>query len=432
MTVNKKTIEDLVGKHSSWRANCLNMIASENVASPSVRRLLSADPQNRYGNAYYPVLSSNSASFEEKMEKYKGYRGQIYLQQIEKAAIENLQELFRAEYADYRPLSGNLCDVASVWAFTRPGDAVMTTPREGGGYDPLFLQIKGLKRKLAFLPFDAEEFNIDIDKAQEEIRRIMPRLIIAGASVILFPVPMRELKEVAGEVDATLCYDAAHVLGLIAGKCLQDPLREGAAAMFGSTAKTFPGPQGGVFLSNGNHEFLDKEDQAMCPTLISNYHQAKVAALALAAAEMIEFGGEYASQVVKNAKALAAFLVEEGFDIHWEEKGYTETHQVLLDVKETGKNADETSDLLEAANIITNPCSFPWDREGMSTGLRLGMNELTRTGMKEQDMKDVAVLFRRCLMDREAPRSVAEETVALKKQFRRIHYSFDDGADAYT
>ena len=152
MTADRKTIEDLIGKHLSWRANCLNMIASENVASPSVRRLLSADPQNRYGNAYYPVLSSNSGSFEEKMEKYKGYRGQIYLQQIEKAAIENLQELFRAEYADYRPLSGNLYDVASVWAFTRPGDAVMTTPHEGGGYDPLFLQIEGLKRKLRSYP----------------------------------------------------------------------------------------------------------------------------------------------------------------------------------------------------------------------------------------------------------------------------------------
>jgi len=416
-------------EHAEWRSNCLNMIAAENVLSPSVRNRLHSDFECRYVNVYAPTLSTNWAAFEE----VTWYEGLDYIEKVEKICHELIKKLFDAKYADYRPISGQAAILANWLALTDVRDTIMTTYAYDGGHGAGWDESAKLTgRKIEHWPFDEKEFMIDVDEAEERVKQIKPKLLVFGASQILFPAPIHDLKGVADEVGAYCVYDGSHVMGLIAGKRFQDPLREGAITLFGSTHKTFPGPQGGIILSNAEEEITKKLDITLDPSLFDNYHPHRVAALAVAVAEMIEFGEEYADQIIKNAKALGQALSDEGFTIIGAHKGFTETHQILLDVRPLKREGRESAEALASANIITNKIHLPGDPDKTKYGgVRLGTSELTRTGMKEADMKYVAELFRKCLIDRIEHGEVKKEVIEFKKQFKKLHYSFDDGVSAY-
>jgi glycine hydroxymethyltransferase len=430
--MNKEILEkvlDLEKKHIGWRSNCLNMIAAENVSSPCVRNRLNSDFECRYVNVYAPTLSTQWAAFED----VTWYEGLDFIEKVERICHETIKRLFNANYADYRPISGSAAILANWLALTEVGDTIVTTHEYDGGHGAGWDEsAKLMGRKIVHWPFDSKEFVIDKDKAEDMVKKTKPRLLVFGASQILFPAPVKALRKVADDVGAICVYDGSHVMGLIAGKHFQDPLREGAATLFGSTHKTFPGPQGGIILSNSEEGITRKLDSALDPSLFDNYHQHRVAALAVAASEMIEFGEEYAGQIIKNAKALGRALNDEGLQLVAAHKGYTETHQLLLDVRPLKREGRESAETLASANIITNKVHLPGDPETKNFGgVRLGVSELTRTGMKEADMKQVAELFRKCLVDRIDTEKVREQVVDLKKQFKRLHYSFDEGASAY-
>jgi len=220
-------------------------------------------------------------------------------------------------------------------------------------------------------------------------------------------------------------------MGLIAGKRFQDPLRNGAVSLFGSTHKTFPGPQGGIILSNAEDGIIRKLDWIVDPVIYDNYHQHRMAALAIVAAEMIEFGEEYASQVIKNAKALGGALYEAGFDVLCSHKGFTESHQILVNVRKLGIDGAQAARTLSSENIVTNNATMPDDVQGVYGGLRLGTSELTRVGMKESEMKHTAELIKKCLISKVDPKIVREEVVEFKKQYTKMHFSVDNGQYAY-
>ncbi|MCS7103287.1 MAG: aminotransferase class I/II-fold pyridoxal phosphate-dependent enzyme, partial [Candidatus Korarchaeum sp.] len=272
--------------------------------------------------------------------------------------------------------------------------------------------------------------NIDIDKSLKRMEESKPKLVILGGSVILFPHPVREISDACRSIGALLHYDAAHVAGLIAGKQFQQPMEEGADVMTMSTHKTLFGPQHGVVVTNDEEKF-EKIKLANFPGLLSNHHLHSVAALALAAAEMLAFGEDYAKQVIKNAKSLARAMHDEGFNVVAEHLGFTESHQVLLDVDALG-GGYKCEKLLEEANIIVNRNLLPWDiKRGRSFkdpgGLRLGVAELTRLGMSEDEMVEIAKLYRKVLLDKEDPRKVAEKVAALRRRFRTVKYAFEEG-----
>ncbi len=430
--MTNRTLErilQLENQHSTYRSHCLNLIVSENVASPSVRRRLSSDFECRYGNAYAPTLSTDWEAFA----KVRWYEGLQYVENVEKICNTLLRQLFDAKYADYRPLSGSSAILANWLSLTEPGDTIVTTRDYDGGHGSGWDDCATiLGRKVTHWPFDSNEFRIDVDKAERMIRRTKPKLLVFGASQILFPAPISELKSVADDVSAYCVYDGSHVMGLLAGKRLQDPLREGAIALFGSTHKTFPGPQGGLIVSNAQHEILEKLDRTLSPTLFDNYHQHRVAALAVASAEMIAFGQAYADQIIRNAKALGQALNEEGFTVVGSHKGFTQTHQVLLDVRPLKRDGRELAKVLASCNIITNQIHLPGDpSEDRFGGVRLGTAEVTRTGMKENEMKTVASLFRLCLIDRRGTGHVKRQVIKFKARFNRLKYSFDEGLPAY-
>ncbi|MEM1515657.1 MAG: hypothetical protein QXH24_06395 [Candidatus Bathyarchaeia archaeon] len=386
-------ILSLVSKHEEWRErNCLNLIPSENVMSPAVRSLLSSDLGHRY---------TSRDGF---------YRGTKFLDEIEHYGEELAKEVFKAETADLRPLSGHIADLIFLACFARPGDVLMCVSEEDGGYPGLSkIGLAGLLGlKLIPFPFEKAKMNINVEKAEEVIRHVKPKIVIFGASLILFPHPVRQLAKVAIESGAHIGFDGSHVLGLIAGAQFQDPLREGAHALFGSTHKSFFGPQGGIILADKFHGEIIKGK--IFPRFVDNAHWNRIAALTLALAEMKRFGREYAEQVISNSRELAKALYEYGFPVKCLEMGFTNSHQLILDF-ETPERSREFADKLERANIIVD------------TAVRIGTCEVTRRGMKTPEMLKIAELIKRAV-DGENPENIKREVSKLCYEFRDIKYCF--------
>ncbi len=337
--------------------------------------------------------------------------GTRFIDEIEQYGEELAKSLFGSETADLRPLSGHIADLTFLACFTKPEDTFLCVSPDYGGYPGFWEQglSKLLKLRRIRFPFSKENMNIKVEEATDLILREKPKVVIFGASIILFPHPTRTVAKAAHDVGAHVAYDGSHVLGLIAGGEFQDPLREGSQALFGSTHKSFFGPQGGIILSDKEHgEAIKKR---IHPEFVDNAHWNRIAALTLAIAEMKEYGKEYAKRVVGNAQSLAKALAEDGFPVACPQLGYTQSHQVLLNYggyKEGGAIARK----LERANIIVD------------SGVRLGVCEATRRGMKEEEMQRIASLIKRVVVDDEDPNSVKGDVMKFVKEFQEIEYCF--------
>ncbi|MFH1101211.1 MAG: serine hydroxymethyltransferase [Methanobacteriota archaeon] len=410
-------------KNNEFFANSLPMIASENVLSPLCREMLISDFHGRYaegtpGNRYY--------------------QGCHFFDLIEEKAIELAKKLFRCSYADVRPTAGTTANLAILKALIKPGETAVVLDLANGAHISFgkwgAAGVRGIN--LVSYPFNDDIMNIDVDGAVKLIKQVKPILALNGQSVFLFPSPIKELAEAAHEVGAYLVYDAAHVLGLIGGKQFQDPLREGADVMSGSTHKTFPGPQGGMIVSDhkGENEqdksFLRKLGFGVFPGVTSSYHLHHVAAKAIAYAEHLEFGEAYAKQTIKNAQRLAQSLHDEGFQVFGEKLGFTKSHQVLVSIG-PGKGK-EASQKLEDAGIVTNMNTIPGDTDPLNpSGLRLGTPELTRLGMKEQEMDEVARFYTRVLLKNENLKKIREEIKQFRADYQELHFCFKEGFRGY-
>lgn len=369
----------------------------------------------------------------------------MYIDQVELLCIELAKKLFKAEFADVRPISGVCANLVAYTAFTNPGDRMLSLAIPNGGhisYGKMKLggtagAVRGLV--VEYLPFDPEEMNVDVDKAKAKIERMAkeerapPKLVMFGASVFPFPHPVKELADTIHDVGAFICYDAAHVAGLIAGGEFQDPLREGADVVTASTHKTLFGPQGGLVLSW--ERYAERIKRATFPGNVSNHHLHHLAGKAVAFAEMLAFGKAYARQVVRNAKALGQALHERGFKVLGEKRGFTQSHVLIIDVSEHG-DGKTIEKKLERANIILNRNLLPYDLKfgrhfDAPGGIRCGLSECTRLGMKESDMDQIAEFMERVVIKKEAPEKVKEDVVEFRRGFQKIHYAFDTAREAY-
>ncbi|NOZ82217.1 MAG: serine hydroxymethyltransferase [Euryarchaeota archaeon] len=410
-------VREAVKQHHRWFERSLPLIASENITSLLVRELCASDFSHRYA---------------EGQPGRRYYQGCRYIDEVEELAVELTKKLFGAPYANVQPVSGTVANLACFAALAEAGDTMLALSIPHGGHishaELSAAGIRGLRVKT--MPFDVEEMNIDTEKAEKKIREVEPRIVLFGASMFLFPHPVRELSQAAQEVGAVVMYDAAHVLGLIAGRRFQQPLEEGAHVVSASRHKTFPGPQGGLILASEEHGA--KLSRAVFPGLVSNHHLHHLAGYAVALAEMMEFGESYAEQIVRNSKALAQALAQEGFNVLCEHKGYTESHQVVVDVSMHG-GGSRVAEELEKANIILNKNLLPWDdvrKSANPSGIRIGTQEVTRLGMKESEMEHIAQLIARVVRG-ESTERVRQEVAELRREFNRVHYSFDCDASAY-
>jgi glycine hydroxymethyltransferase len=420
---------NLLKAHHKWFSENIPLIASENVVSAAVKEAIVSDFGNRYAEGW---------------PGERVYAGCTYIDEVERIAIGFAKQLFEAEFVDVRPVSGVNSNVIAYTAFTNPGDVVMALSIPNGGHISYGRSelggtagsVRGLK--VEYLVFDQDSMNIDVDGTIAKVKRletegIRPKMVIFGASVFLFPHPVKELESFFHSIDAIVHYDGAHVLGLIAGKQFQDPLRDGVDIVTGSTHKTLPGPQGGVILSWAKN--ADAIKRATFPGNVSNHHLHHVAGKAVAFAEMIAYGQAYATQVVSNARVLAESLHSRGITVFGEKLGFTRSHQVLVDVTKYG-DGGTLEKKLELANIIANRNMIPSDIKAgrhfdHPGGLRFGVQEITRLGMGKDQMDRVAELIAKVIVRGEDPAVVANEVRSFRDGYQKVHYAFDTARDAY-
>lgn len=426
-----KRLFELMEKHHTMMREAIPLIASENIHSPAVKEAMIVDFSDRYAEGW---------------PGERVYAGCQFIDQVELLANELTEKLFRAEFADTRPISGVLANLSVLTAFTEPGDRMMCLSIPTGGHISSAKhklwgtagRVRGLK--IQYFKYDDQELNIDIDATLRRIRRLEKSgkhidIYMLGASVFPFPHPVKEIAEIADEFGAYVNFDAAHVAGLVATDNFQDPLREGADSMTFSTHKTLPGPQGGCIVSHA--KFAERLKKGVFPALHSNHHLHHMAAKGVVMAEMLAFGKEYGKQIVANAQALGQALSEVGFKVLAEHKGFTKSHVLLIEVADTPlRNGRAVEEKLEKANIIINRNLLPWDkRMGRDYvrpgGIRLGTSEVTRLGMGKDEMAAIAKFFKRLVFDGEAPSKIVREVKEFRQGYQKVHYAFDTARDAY-
>jgi len=419
MNKDAKVVRQAVMDHTRFFSDSIPMIASENLLSPLAREMLISDFHNRYA---------------EGTVGKRYYEGNKFVDVVEAKAIELSRKLFNCKYADVRPTSGTVANLAVYFALAKPGDVISTHALADGGHISAAsfgaLGLRGLKA--VSYPFDPKIMNIDVQKTKRMLKKTRPKVALFGMSAYLFPTPIHELKDVLEDIGCPVWYDAAHVLGLIGGGMFQDPLREGVDVISASTHKTLPGPQHGIILANPKSDAMAKSlERGVFPGVTSNHHLHSVAALAVSLAEHLEFGKAYSRQIVRNAKALGQAFHERGITVLCSDLGFTESHILLLDVCANGGGEDIAKRLVNA-NIVVNKNLLPSDRSAKDpSGIRLGTQELARIGMKEKDMVDVAEFFRRIVIKKEDPKKVAEDVREFKKDFTKIQYCFAAGSPAF-
>jgi glycine hydroxymethyltransferase len=413
-----QSIRVLTRKHNDWFRDSIPLIASENVMSPAAREVMNSDLHNRYA---------------EGLPGKRFYQGNIFVDDIETICESLAKEVFECSFADVRSTSGTVSNLAVLMAIAKPRDKMTTVALSDGGHiSHAKIGATGLRGVRTFsYPFDEDRMNIDVEGAKSLIREVKPKVALFGQSVYLFPTPLDELREVFDEVGCTTWYDAAHVLGLIAGKRFQDPLRQGIDVLSGSTHKTLPGPQHGMILSDLRKDGMEQAlRRGVFPGVTSNHHLHSVAALAVTLAEAKEFGEAYADQTIRNAKALAQGLHSRGMDVLCEKHGFTESHTIVADVEEFRGGA-KVAKALEDANIIVNKNLLPWDSDPVRpSGIRLGSQEVTRLGMREKEMDAVAEFIVR-IVKGEDPERVKPDIVEFKRSFTKLHYCYFEGEEAY-
>ena len=403
-------VKKLVSDHDDWRRNkCLNLNPSENAISPGARRLLDTDLATRVtegfvGDKEYPPAPMNR-----------------YIDEIEGIIIHLVKKLFRCDYVEWRTLSSSMANSLVYFALTKSGDTIMSQSNKGGGNDSYRPNgppgLRGLN--VVDLP-EAPLFDVDYDTLDKNIIKVKPSWIVVGGGRVLFPYDLRRLRETSERVGAHILYDAAHLGPLIAFGLFQDPLTEGADVMTLGTHKLMGGPIGGLVLTN-DEELAKKMLALTHPAFIQTRDQNKYAAAAWSLSELAYFGMEYAKQIQANSQALAGALDELGFNVVGKERGYTRTHQVIVNARDLGPRAIEKK--FNESNILI-PTTVLWDDSpSVRGGLRISVQETTRQGMAEGEMKQVAALIKRST-DGENPELMRGEVKRFVEPFRKLKYCF--------
>ena len=416
-------------QHHKWFANSIPLIASENIPSPAVREAIISDFGNRYAEGW---------------PGERVYAGCVYIDDVEFECMKLARKLYKAKFVDVRPISGVVANLVVYSAFTNPGDVMLAPSIPAGGHishgKKEHFGTAGLVHglEIEFYPFDAEEMTIDVDKTKQKVEVLkkdgrLPKMAMFGGSLFLFPHPVKELSDFLKSYDIHINYDAAHVAGLIVGGKFQDPLREGTDTMTMSTHKTLFGPQGGLVLGFEEHEEIIKK--STFPGLTSSHHIHHMAGKAVAFAEALEFGKDYATQVIKNAKSFAEALSDMGFKVLGEKRGFTESHQIAVNVLDYSDGGKVEADL-EKANIIVNRQLIPGDiKAGRNyfhpSGIRLGVSEITRLGMKKNEMQEIASIIKQVIIEKKDPKKILVKVKAFRKNFQKVKFCFDNKLGAY-
>jgi glycine hydroxymethyltransferase len=357
-------ILEYVRKHDEYRKSVLNLQASENILSPDVRSALSSDLNSRY-------------SLIEDGNGENAYGGTQYSEKILEATTKLAMDVFRSKFAEVRPMGGHIAAMVALLSITRRRGNIMAISEKHGGYTgyaqgflPDILSLHSYE-----IPYDGESQSVDLDMLEKAMKHVQPAAILLGQSFFLKPYDLRNIRNIADSYGCRIIYDASHVMGLIAGGSFQPDALQYSDILFGSTHKSFFGPQGSIMLTN-NREIFENIEKNLTWRAIDNYHLARVAGLGVALEEMSRHGKQYAQKVVENSHDLGKKLLSRNIPV-MHSPWFSESHQLHLDkdeLEKKGMNASVFSKKLEKNGIIV-------DREG-----RIGTAEMTRMGIDETDL----------------------------------------------
>jgi len=434
-----RSVIDRAADNSTWRQReCFNLIPSETTPSLLVKMCEISDPAGRYAEHR-----------KMKDEELYFYQGIDFIREVEEEAKAELCRYFGCPQVELRPISGQMANEVLFKAVTRylnreqgPGSparrmsAVMNHDLTLGGHlsaqpmGSLFNYVErdpgtGREKVISFPVRKDNLYRVDESRLEDLILTHKPELIIFGKSMFLYREPVEKVARIADRCEPRplLMYDMAHVLGLYG--TFQEPFNEGADVVTGSSHKTFFGPQRGMIAGNlhPGHPWedlwLDLVNRAF-PGSTSNHHLGTLLGLLLAAIEMNRFKDDYQQQVKSNAKGFAAALARGGLEVEGDPSdGYTETHQVLVRVRQHG-TGEEIARRLEENNIVTNYQALPDDTSFLeSSGIRMGVQEMTRFGMKEKDFEPVAGFMADVILGN---KPVKEEVASYRQRFLEMKY----------
>ncbi len=375
----------------------LQLIASENFTSPAVLAALGSTLSNKYAEGYPGKRYYGGCSEVDKAE---------YL------AIERAKELFDADHVNVQPHSGANANLAAYAALLTPGDTVLAMSLPHGGHltHGSKVNFSGKWFNTVAYGVDQESELIDYDQVRSIAVEHRPKMIIAGATAYSRLIDFAAFREIADEIGAYLMVDAAHFIGLVAGKAIPSPVPYADVVCF-TTHKVLRGPRGGMIVCK--EELATKIDKAVFPFTQGGPLMHSIAAKAVALKQCLEPSyAIYAQQVIDNGRALAEGLTAEGVRIV---TGGTDTHLLLADLRElgvTGKDAEARCDL---ARITLNKNAIPYDPQPpmVASGIRVGTPAVTTQGMTEEQMKDIASLIATAVRDESSAGEVGQRVAAL-------------------
>jgi glycine hydroxymethyltransferase len=369
----------LLAAEENLQRDTIRLIASENYVSSAVLAATGSVLTNKYSEGY-------------PTKRY--YEGQQYIDRIEQLCIDRAKALFGAEHANVQPYSGSPANLAVYFAFCKPGDTVMGLGLPAGGHltHGWNVSISGSYFRAVQYGVRPDTHRIDLDEVRALAHKEKPRLLFAGGTAIPRTIDFAAFAEIAREVGAIFVADIAHIAGLVAAGVHPSPVPH-ADVVSSTTHKTLRGPRGGLLLTTAAHQ--KAIDRAVFPGLQGGPHNHTTAALAVALHEAATPAFRaYAAQIIANAQALAAGLVERGFAVI---TGGTDNHLVLVDVTTKGIGGKPLARALDAAGIVCNYNSVPFDprKPFDPSGIRLGTPSVTSRGMGTGEMAQIAAWIER-------------------------------------
>ena len=409
-------IADMISEEERLADDFIHLTANETVLSPLAQRTLASPLANRYLLEHLDMRRDSPSRLGNLL-----YRGLDRVNEIERSATQVCRLMFGAEFAEFRCVSGLHAMQTTFAALTRPGDKIMRVSTQDGGHFLTELICRSFGRQSCTYFYSGIN-ELDLAATAEAFQRERPVLLYIDAMNYLFPLPLKELREIVGQTP--IIFDASHTLGLIAGRQFPNPLNEGADILQANTHKTFFGPQKGIILGN-SRALMEQIGYFLSSGLVSSQHTASTIALFVALHEMYREGEKYAADILHNSRYLGAALAKRGIPVLGSERGYTANHMLFVDARPFGSGILVLEKLLQA-NISANRL-VPF---GHVDAIRMGVQEITRRGYHDADLDAIAAWMDRLLNRNEEPASVRPEVIELVRNRQAIGYTgmTDSGA----
>jgi glycine hydroxymethyltransferase len=351
-----------------------------------------------------------------------GYPGDKYqaglegLDVVEVTVAATVAEVMGARFAEVRPPSATIANLAVYSALCAPGETIAVLPAWAGGHlshhEVGAAGIRGLR--VVELPYDMGELDVDLERLPAFLERERPALVVVGASLMLRPHRLAAIAAAVGAAGATLLYDASHVAGLVAEGRFQAPLRDGADLVTFSTYKSFGGPAGGAIVAD-DEALMARVAAAVYPGLTANYDLARLLPLGAAALGHRRSAGEYADRCIANARTLAEALAREGLDVLGAAHGFTSSHHVAVDVRALG-GGTPSARRLAASNLLLSGIGCPAPGQDPDGAIRIGTQTVTRQGLAEREMPAVAAALADALLERREPTEIRADVAAIRRR----------------